>query len=94
MTHDFNFDRKFWSSCDDRVVCSTEIILNILEKNSTKATFFILGCVAKKHPELVKKIDLAGHEIGTHGMWHKKLFDFNQESFKMDIIESRDILVV
>lgn len=60
---------------------STYKIINLLDKYDVKATFFILGEIAKKHPELIKAIYRKGHEIASHGMYHLPLEYMNYYKF-------------
>jgi polysaccharide deacetylase family protein (PEP-CTERM system associated) len=81
-----------WQKYRDRTVWSTERILGILEKNKTNATFFILGCVAKRFPDLVERIEEAGHEIGSHGYWHVIASRQSPQEFEEDLKESLVVL--
>ncbi len=76
----------------ERVVINVDILLNILAKYSTRATFFILGEVADAFPELVKRIDKAGHEIGVHGYNHDQLYKLTPEKAANDILRAKDVL--
>lgn len=89
QTMDFDFDKKDWSNFEDRVKCNTERILDLLDKKNNKATFFVLGYIAKKHPSLVKEILSRGHEIGSHGMWHTMVTRQTREEFKEDVRTSK-----
>ncbi|NOQ55539.1 MAG: DUF3473 domain-containing protein [Nanohaloarchaea archaeon] len=71
---------------------SVRPILNLLEKYNTKATFFVLGEIAEKNPELIKNIKNRGHEIASHGYNHKSLKQMNPDEFEKDIIKSKKIL--
>ena len=62
-----------WESFPSRVVPSTERILELLDRTSSHATFFVLGWVARRHPGLVRRIAEAGHEIGCHGDLHRRV---------------------
>jgi polysaccharide deacetylase family protein (PEP-CTERM system associated) len=68
-----------------RVEIGVRKILNLLEKYGSKATFFVLGCVAVKNKELIKEIVSAGHEIAAHGYWHRPLFRHTAETFNEDL---------
>lgn len=92
QTLDFDFDISQWERFEDRVVKNTHTVLNLLERNNTKATFYVLGCIAKKHPELVKEIAAGGHEIGSHGMWHTMVTRQTREEFRADIKEAKQVL--
>lgn len=75
-----------------RVVENTKRILDLLEKLQTKATFFVLGCIAEKFPDVVKAIDAAGHEIASHGYRHLEVFKHTPFSFQEDLKKSIEIL--
>ena len=76
----------------EAVVKDTEWLLNLLEGKNVKATFFVLGDVAKKYPFLVKKIADRGHEIGSHGFSHKQIFKLNQDQVPDEITMSKQLL--
>ena len=92
QTQDFNFDLNTWDNYDDRVMQSTEKILELLQKYNVCGTFFILGWVAKKHPGLVRRIAEHGHEIGSHGSYHKMVTSQTQEEFRSDVLYSKKLL--
>lgn len=84
--------RHSWEGRELRVVRNVDLILEILEKNETKATFFVLGWIAKKNPALVKKIHSRGHEIATHGYGHDLVYNLTPEEFRHDVGVSKKIL--
>lgn len=75
-----------------RVVNNVDVILNICEKNNVKGTFFILGEVAEKYPEMVKNIDSSGHEIGVHGYKHSQIYKLSPEKLREHLFRSVNIL--
>jgi polysaccharide deacetylase family protein (PEP-CTERM system associated) len=77
-----------WESHSSRVVPNTRRILQLLAALDVKATFFILGWVADRHPTLVQEIAAGGHEIGTHGYWHKLIYEQKPAEFAADLRES------
>lgn len=79
-------DISQWDKYEDRVVQSTQKVLDLL--NGVSATFFVLGYVAEKHPDLVKEIQDAGHEIGTHGYSHKPLYQLGPVEFEKELMRS------
>lgn len=74
-----------WASLDARVTMNTDIILSLLQKHHVKATFFVMGWIAEEYPDLVKKIDQAGHEIGYHSYYHMRPMHQSPEAFKSDL---------
>lgn len=85
-------DRSEWDRFPSRVVRNTEVLLELLDRHATSATFFTLGWVADKHPELVRRIADAGHEIASHGWWHRKVTSLTRTQFREDAYASRAIL--
>lgn len=81
-----------WDEYESRVVESTELLLELLEKHHYKATFFVLGYIAQRHPELILKIHQQGHEIASHGYAHQRLMQMNPENFREDLRKSVRIL--
>jgi polysaccharide deacetylase family protein (PEP-CTERM system associated) len=81
-------DRAAWDSYPSRVVANTRRILRLLAENGVHATFFILGWVADRYPDLVKKIATSGHEIATHGYWHELVYRQTPDEFAADLGQS------
>ena len=77
---------------DGSIERQTEIMLDLLDETGNKATFFILGMLAKYRPLLVKNIASRGHEIALHGQNHKAMFTMSPEEAKRDIEENLDIV--
>lgn len=84
--------REQWDGFESRVVASTHRILNALEAASVRGTFFVLGYVAERHPELVRAIQAAGHEIGCHSYWHRLVYRQTPKEFRADLRQARDLL--
>lgn len=74
-----------WEKCELRIIDNTFRILDLLDRYNAKATFFVLGWLAERVPELVKQIDLNGHEIASHGYSHTSLLKMTKESFDEDL---------
>jgi polysaccharide deacetylase family protein (PEP-CTERM system associated) len=81
-----------WSGFENRVEKNTNAILEMLETKNVHATFFILGWIAEKYPELVQRIAAAGHEIGYHTYYHQRLSEFTLNDFKADLIRGIGLL--
>jgi polysaccharide deacetylase family protein (PEP-CTERM system associated) len=80
------------SEPSDAVVRNTERFLQIVSDHGVKATFFILGEVAKKFPSLITKIAEQGHEIGVHGYFHKQIFKLTEEEFREEVGDCKKLL--
>lgn len=87
-----NITRSEWEEKKLRVKESTQQILDILDNNNTKATFFVLGWIAERVPELVENIYKDGHEIASHGYEHKLIYNLSPEEFRKDLLKSKNIL--
>jgi polysaccharide deacetylase family protein (PEP-CTERM system associated) len=79
------FPRERWDDIPARVVDNTRRVLRILGDARAHATFFILGWVADRHPELVREIVAAGHELGSHGYAHQLLYRQSEQEFADDL---------
>jgi len=81
-----------WKELESRVTIGTEKILEMLGKRNIKGTFFILGYIAERYPELVRNIWKEGHEISTHGYHHQRVYTQTAEEFREDLKKSIHIL--
>lgn len=80
-------------SCQEsRVVDNTKILLDIFKNAHVHCTFFVLGSVAEKFPELIMRIKSEGHEIASHGYAHQLIYTQTKEEFREDIQKSKKIL--
>lgn len=86
------FDPTSWDRQISRVERNTELILDLLEEADTKATFFTLGWIAERHPQLVRRIVDAGHELASHGYRHVRVDRQSPEEFRCDIHKAKSIL--
>jgi polysaccharide deacetylase family protein (PEP-CTERM system associated) len=74
-----------WDRCELRVYESTRRVLGLLDKHKTRATFFVLGWIAKRLPELIREIEDRGHDIGVHGYNHLLLTEITPREFEEDL---------
>lgn len=74
-----------WPRYPSRVVASTQRILDLLEARGVAATFFVLGCVAERHPDLVREIGARGHELACHSYAHQAISSLGREAFREDL---------
>ena len=77
--------RDAWDDYESRVCQNTYRLLQLLEEHDAKATFFVLGWVAQRFPELVQNIFAEGHEIGCHGYWHQLIYHLTPDQFQTDL---------
>jgi len=85
-------DPQNWKDYPSRVELNTKKILDILDKYQTKATFFCLGWVAERQPDLIKEIAARGHEIASHGYDHQPVYRKTPKTFRADVKKTKQIL--
>ncbi len=81
-----------WGEYENRVNKNSRKILDLLRKYDTRVTFFVLGYVAEKNPDLVRMFRDGGHEIATHGYLHQRLIDITPAEFEADLGRSLDAI--
>lgn len=84
--------RESWDTKLSRVERNVDLILELLDGNKSSATFFILGWIAERYPQLVKKIYNQGHEVACHGYNHELVYSLSPEKFKNDVERTKNIL--
>lgn len=84
--------RKDWDSHPSRLEHSIGILLELLARHDASATFFTLGWIAERHPFLMRRIADAGHEIASHGFWHRRVNTLTPAEFREDVRASRATL--
>ncbi|MCL6414679.1 DUF3473 domain-containing protein [Aestuariirhabdus sp. Z084] len=85
-------NREDWGGYESRVERSMDRILRLFEAHSIKATFFVLGWIARKHPDLISRIHCEGHEVASHGMYHDRVTDLTSKELYQDLYDSKAIL--
>jgi len=81
-----------WDGLEDRVPESGRRVLRLFAEAGARGTFFVLGRVAERHPELVREIAAAGHEVGTHGWSHAMIYQMTPERFREELVRSIRLL--
>lgn len=81
-----------WDSLESRVEFGLNKFLEALSESNTSCTFFVLGWIAERYPDLIKRIAMSNHEIASHGFLHELITQQNFESFSADIRKSKSIL--
>ena len=84
--------RESWDSFPLRVDTNTRRILDLFDEYDVKATFFVLGWVAKRLPQLAREIQQRGHEIACHGYHHELIYAIGPERFREDIRTAKELL--
>jgi len=84
--------RRHWNQLESRVQQTTERLLAVLEQEHGRATFFVLGWVAERHPRLVQAIAQHGHEVASHGYAHELITVQTPSRFREDVRRAKGIL--
>lgn len=85
-------DSSNWDTMESRVERNTEKLLEMFSEKNVLATFFVLGWVAERYPNLVKKIADGGHEVASHGYSHQLVYNQTPEQFRDETIRSKQLL--
>jgi polysaccharide deacetylase family protein (PEP-CTERM system associated) len=81
-----------WDKFESRIDHGVGLILDLMDKHDLKGTFFCLGWIAEKHPHIIKRIDAAGHHIGTHSYYHQLAYEQTEDEYRKDLSDSIKIL--
>lgn len=84
--------RDEWDSRECRVERNVELILQMLAQRKVKATFFTLGWIAQRYPQLVRQIVDGGHELASHGYGHERASDLSPQAFLEDVTRAKKLL--
>jgi polysaccharide deacetylase family protein (PEP-CTERM system associated) len=76
--------RDTWESYSLRVVDNTKRLLDLFDAYDAKATFFVLGWVADRAPQIVREISARGHELACHSYWHRTIYSLTPDVFRQD----------
>ena len=87
-----NISRSDWDQLPCRVEGNTNRILDLFAVHDVKATFFMLGWVAERYPELVRRITDSGHELASHGYTHTRVTQQTPKVFSEDIAKTKTLL--
>lgn len=87
-----HFPRHNWANQPCRVERNVDRMLAMLDDSQALATFFTLGWVAERYPQLVKRILAGGHELASHGYGHERASDLSRDAFFRDITHAKKIL--
>ena len=85
-------DRRRWPELSSRAEAQTHRLLDLCDRTRTRATFFALGWVAERQPQLVREIAARGHEIACHGYGHELVYEIGPERFREDLKRARGVI--
>jgi polysaccharide deacetylase family protein (PEP-CTERM system associated) len=84
--------RDRWNRYDSRVVANTSRLLDLFAESGVRATFFVLGWVAERHSDLIRRIAATGHEVASHGYAHRLVYEMTPGEFREDLRRARRAL--
>jgi polysaccharide deacetylase family protein (PEP-CTERM system associated) len=87
-----NIHRDSWNSRESRVVDNTRRMLALFGQFDVRGTFFVLGWVAERYPQLIKEIAAGGHEIACHGFSHRLVYEQSPKEFREETLRSKNML--
>jgi len=90
--HGIEIPRSSWGEKEKRLEIGLETILRLLDEHAVKATFFTLGCIGERYPQLIRKVAEQGHEIACHSFYHEKVYDLSPAEFKEDTQRAKGVL--
>jgi len=85
-------DASKWDSWESLVERYTDWIIETVTDAGVRATFFVLGWVAERYPQLIRSMVEHGHEVASHSYWHRKVYDLDAERFDEDLRRSIDVI--
>lgn len=88
LDHPETANPSSWGQFESRIDHGVGLILDLMDEHNLKGTFFCLGWIAEKHPHIIKRIDQAGHHIGTHSHFHQLAYEQTQEEYRADLSKS------
>ncbi len=87
-----HISREEWAHLPCRVEQNTHKILDLFAEHETKATFFTLGWVAERYPQLIRRMVEEGHELASHGYSHVRVTQQTPEAFREDVVKTKKLL--
>jgi len=81
-----------WDLYPQRAERTTDDLLDLLASRGVRATFFVLGWLARRRPGLVRRIAAGGHEVASHGYWHQLVFTQTRDEFRADVRAAKTVL--
>ena len=92
LDHPETANPSSWDKFESRIDHGVGLILDLMDKHHLKGTFFCLGWIAEKHPHIIKRIDAAGHHVGTHSYYHQLAYEQTEDEYRKDLSDSIKIL--
>jgi len=87
-----HIDRAAWNGISCRVERNTDAVMALFADHGVTATFFVLGWVAERYPDLVRRIVAGGHELASHGYDHRRITEQDPDTFRADVTRAKSLL--
>jgi polysaccharide deacetylase family protein (PEP-CTERM system associated) len=84
--------RDSWDSWPCRVDANTRRVLDLFDEHGAKGTFFFVGWVAERFPQLVREVRSRGHELACHSYWHRTIYSLTPEEFRDDTRRAKQVI--
>lgn len=84
-----HFPRSRWDALESRLHVGMDRLIELLDAHGTRGTFFCLGVVAERHPQLIRRLAEGGHEIASHGWDHQRVSRISRDEFRRQARDSR-----
>lgn len=84
--------RESWDDWPQRIERNMDILLELFAEHDIQVTFFMLGWIAERYPQLVRRLVAGGHELASHGYDHQRVTGLDAESFRRDLVRAKGIL--
>jgi len=84
--------REDWPRFPSRVERNVDRLLDLFDESGARGTFFTLGWIARRHPELITRIARRGHEVASHGVTHRMIHELTPDEFRKEALDSRLML--
>lgn len=88
LDHDSTQTEKEWNNFESRIHRNMDRIFQQLERSNVSATFFCVGWIAEKYPEVIQEIGARGYEIGSHTRMHQLVYTQSPRDFQTDVEHS------
>lgn len=87
-----HIDRQTWDNRECRVERNVDRILELFDRHAVKATFFTLGWIAERYPDMVRRVVEQGHELASHGWSHIRVTQQDADAFRQDVARTKALL--
>src|SRR5260221_4611079 len=87
-----SISRATWDQWPCRVVANTQRVLDLFDEHQAKGTFFFLGWVAERFPELLREVQSRCHELACHSYWHRPIYRLTPDEFRKHTQHAKQVI--